>query len=38
MLGLLAFINLVIDVYIGFDNPKTLEKFETGSKAALPVF
>jgi penicillin-binding protein 1A len=30
--------NLVIGVYIGFDNPKTLGKFETGSKAALPVF
>ena len=23
---------------MGFDNPKTLGKFETGSKAALPVF
>ena len=30
--------NLVIGVYIGFDNPKTLGRFETGSKAALPVF
>ena len=30
--------NLVIGVYIGFDNPKTLGKFETGSKAALPIF
>ena len=30
--------NLVIGVYIGFDNPKTLEKYETGSKAALPIF
>jgi penicillin-binding protein 1A len=30
--------NLVIGVYIGFDSPKTLGKFETGSKAALPVF
>jgi len=29
---------LVIGVYIGFDNPKTLGRFETGSKAALPVF
>ena len=38
MLGLLDFSNLVIGVYIGFDNPKTLGKFETGSKAALPVF
>ncbi len=29
---------LVIGVYIGFDNPKTLGKYETGSKAALPIF
>ncbi len=29
---------LVIGVYIGYDNPKTLGKFETGSKAALPIF
>ena len=30
--------NLVIGVYIGFDSPKSLGKYETGSKAALPVF
>jgi len=30
--------NLVIGVYIGYDDPKTLGKFETGSKAALPIF
>ncbi len=30
--------DLVIGVYIGFDNPKTLGKYETGSKAALPIF
>ncbi len=30
--------NLVVGVYIGFDNPKTLGKYETGSKAALPIF
>ena len=30
--------NLVIGVYLGYDNPKTLGKFETGSKAALPIF
>ncbi len=30
--------NLVIGVYIGYDNPKTLGRYETGSKAALPVF
>ena len=27
--------NLVIGVYVGYDNPKTLGKFETGSKAAF---
>ena len=30
--------NLVIEVYVGMDNPKSLGKFETGSKAALPIF
>ena len=30
--------NLVIGVYVGYDNPKTLGKFETGSKVALPIF
>ena len=30
--------NLVIGVYIGYDNPKTLGRYETGSKAALPIF
>ena len=30
--------NLVIGVYVGFDNPETLGKYETGSKAALPIF
>ena len=30
--------NLVIGVYVGFDNPRTLGKFETGSKTALPIF
>ena len=30
--------NLIIGVYIGYDNPKTLGKFETGSKVALPIF
>ena len=29
---------LVIGVYVGFDEPKTLGKFETGAKAALPIF
>ena len=30
--------NLVIGVYIGFDVPKTLGRYETGAKAALPIF
>ena len=30
--------NLVIGVYLGFDEPKTLGRYETGSKAALPIF
>ena len=30
--------NLVVGVYIGYDTPKSLGKFETGSKAALPIF
>jgi penicillin-binding protein 1A len=30
--------NLIVGVYIGFDTPKTLGKYETGAKAALPVF
>ena len=29
---------LVIGVYVGMDEPKPLGKFETGSKAALPIF
>ena len=29
---------IVIGVYIGYDNPRTLGKKETGSKVALPVF
>jgi len=29
---------LVIGVYVGFDEPKSLGKYETGSKAALPIF
>ncbi len=29
---------LIIGVYVGYDNPKTLGKYETGSKAALPIF
>ncbi len=30
--------NLVVGVYVGHDEPKTLGKYETGSKAALPIF
>ena len=30
--------NLVIGLYIGYDNPKSLGKNETGSKVALPIF
>ena len=29
---------LLVGVYIGFDKPKTLGRYETGAKAALPVF
>jgi penicillin-binding protein 1A len=29
---------LVVGVYVGMDNPKPLGRFETGSKAALPIF
>ena len=29
---------LVIGVYVGFDEPETLGRYETGAKAALPVF
>ena len=30
--------DLVIGVYVGMDNPTSLGKLETGSKAALPIF
>ena len=29
---------LVIGVYVGFDEPRSLGKYETGAKAALPIF
>jgi len=29
---------LVVGVYVGFDDPKSLGKYETGAKAALPIF
>ena len=29
---------IVIGAYVGFDEPKTLGKYETGAKAALPIF
>ena len=30
--------NLIVGVYIGFDSPKTLGKYETGARTALPIF
>ena len=30
--------NLVVGVYVGYDNPKSLGKYETGSKTAMPIF
>ncbi len=30
--------DLVVAVYVGFDEPKSLGKFETGAAAALPIF
>ena len=30
--------NLVVGVYIGYDDPKSLGKYETGAKTAMPVF
>ena len=30
--------NLVVGVYIGFDEPKSLGKYETGARTAMPVF
>ena len=30
--------NLVVGVYVGYDKPKRLGKYETGSKTALPIF
>ena len=29
---------LVVGVYVGFDEPKSMGKYETGAKAALPIF
>ena len=29
---------LAIGVYVGFDEPKSLGRYETGAKAALPIF
>ena len=29
---------LVVGVYVGFDEPKSLGRYETGAKAALPIF
>ncbi len=30
--------NLLVGVYVGSDNPKSLGRYETGSKTALPIF
>jgi len=30
--------DLVVGVFIGYDEPKTLGKFETGAKTAMPIF
>ncbi|MDC0216114.1 penicillin-binding protein 1A [Candidatus Pelagibacter sp.] len=30
--------NLVIGVYVGMDEPKSLGKYETGAKTAMPIF
>ena len=30
--------NLVIGVYVGHDEPKSLGKYETGAKTAMPIF
>tara|TARA_B100000579_G_scaffold435396_1_gene458529 strand:- start:17 stop:2233 length:2217 start_codon:yes stop_codon:yes gene_type:complete len=30
--------NMVVGVYIGHDEPKSLGKYETGSKTAMPIF
>ncbi len=30
--------DLVVAVYVGFDSPRTLGRFETGASAALPIF
>ena len=30
--------DLVVGVYIGYDEPRTLGKFETGAKTAMPIF
>ena len=29
---------MVVGVYIGYDEPQTLGKFETGAKTAMPIF
>ena len=32
------FFKSCIGVYVGFDSPQSLGRYETGSKAALPIF
>ena len=38
MHGLWFFFKFSYWVYVGYDNPKSLGKYETGSKVALPIF
>ena len=30
--------NFVIGVYVGYDNPSSLGRYETGSRTAMPIF
>ena len=30
--------NLVVGIYVGFDEPKSLGRYETGAKTAMPIF
>ena len=30
--------NIVVGVFVGYDDPKSLGKFETGAKTAMPIF
>ena len=30
--------DMVVGIYVGFDEPRTLGRIETGAAAALPIF